>query len=93
MNETKFNKFKPDTGAEFYEEENAGIKVYSPKNNRKENIINSKYTKNLIKEESPENRFPPTNNLHNNNINMNFLPHITFYRNHDEFKKTKNIFH
>jgi len=93
MNETKFNKFKPDTGAEFYDEENVGNKVYSPKNNnRKQENMNSKYNKNFIKEESPENRFPPTNNLHNNN--MNFLPHITFYRNHEnEFKKTKNIFH
>ena len=97
MNESKFNKFKPDTGAEFYDEENAGNKVYSTKNNRKhenkhENM-NTKYNKNFInKEESPENRFPPTNNLHNNG--MNFLPHITFYRNQEnENKKGKNIFH
>ena len=91
MNESKFNKFKPDTGAEFYDEENVG-KVYSPKNNRKQENVNTKYNKNFIKEESPENRFPPTNNLQHNN--MNFLPHITFYRNQEnEFKKGKNIFH
>jgi hypothetical protein len=35
MNETKFNKFKPDTGAEFYDEENPIIKVYSSKNTKK----------------------------------------------------------
>ena len=84
MNETKFNKFKPDTGAEFYDEENLGNKVYSPKNSKKQENMNSKFNKNFIKEESPENRFPPTNNLLNNNTN--FLPHITF-------KKQKNVFH
>lgn len=90
MNETRFNKFKPDTGAEFYDEEVVGNKVYSPKNTRKENI-NTKYNKNIFKEESPENRFPHPSNHHNN---MNFLPHITFYRNHEnDYKKSKNIFH
>lgn len=93
MNEThtRFNKFKPDTGAEFYEEEITNNKVYSPKNNnRKQENINPKFNKNFIKEESPENRFPSSNNLLNN---MNFLPHITFYRNQENDFKKKNMFH
>jgi len=95
-NETRFNKFKPDTGADFYDEENNCMvnKVYSPKNSKKPEI-NSKYNKNFLKEESPENRFPPTNNLLNATNNHNFLPHITFHRNYDnvDYKKPKNHFH
>jgi len=96
MNETRFNRFKPDTGADFYDEENNCLvnKVYSPKNTKKPEI-NTKYNKNFLKEESPENRFPPTNNLLNATNNLNFLPHITFHRNYDnnDFKKGKNHFH
>ena len=95
MNETRFNKFKPDAGGDFYEEENIipSNKVYSPKNSKKSEI-NQKFNKNFIKEESPENRFPPTGNNMINTNNLNFLPHITFHRNYEnDFKKTKNIFH
>lgn len=96
VNETRFNRFKPDTGADFYDDDNnvLGNKVYSPKNNKRPEM-NTKYNKNFIKEESPENRFPPTNNLINPNANFNFLPHITFHRNYDnmDYKKTKNMFH
>jgi len=96
MNETRFNRFKPDTGADFYDEENncVGTKGYSPKNSKKHEI-NTKYNKNLIKEESPENRLPPTNNLLNVTNNLNFLPHITFHRNFEtnDLRKPKNHFH
>jgi len=95
MNETRFNKFKPDTGADFYDEENPGLgnKVYSPKSKKPD--INTKYNKNFLKEESPENRYPPANNHINATNNLNFLPHITFHRNfeNNDFKKQKNIYH
>lgn len=90
MNETRLNRFKPDTGADFYDEEPT-MKVYnSPKNinpgmiNKKQNLNNmtnlTLNNKMLVKEESPDSK---------TFINSNFLPQISAYRGFDDYKKKK----
>jgi hypothetical protein len=71
MNETKFRGFKPDTGADFYDEDFHS----SPKNIMKKEF--NKLGKIIIREESPDNKI---NMGMASTSNLNFLPQITMNR-------------
>jgi cyclin-dependent kinase-like len=78
MNETRHNRFKPETN-DYYDEETTTKNYSSPKNITL--INNNKKQIKIIKEESPEN-----NKFFNN---PNYLPQISNFRGFDDFKKIK----
>ena len=101
MNETRYNKFKPDTGADFYEEEMASMtninlyKKISPKNS---NLHNMNTNPHIL---GKHNKLAINYNTIRMNIkeespeqkgNSNFLPHITSFRGVDDnFSHNKKL--
>ena len=83
----RINRFKPDTGADFYEEDVYREKNYpSPKN-----IIIPNTKRKIVKEESPDNKNIISFNSNNINHYPNFLPQISTNRGFGDFgKKEKN---
>ena len=75
-----YNKFKPDTGADYEEEVDNSPKNYQVNNNKK-NVNNF----------ANESRFTVTN--WNNQNNPSFLPQINIRTNHEYDKKTTKMYY